>query len=61
MNIPETFSLVMPGVYRSNIPNPSHHPFIKTLDLKTALILSSELPPRSILNFLEDQNIQKVF
>jgi hypothetical protein len=57
---PEQFGIIEKGVYRSDMLHPSHFSFIKALQLKTALVLSPEVPTRAVLNFLEDNNIKLV-
>ncbi|CAG8439489.1 21295_t:CDS:10 [Rhizophagus irregularis] len=57
---PEQFGIIEKGVYRSDMLHPSHFSFIKALQLKTALVLSPEVPTRAVLNFLEENNIKLV-
>lgn len=43
--IPENFSLVAPGVYRSGFPKKKHFPFLtEKLKLKSILFLAPEVP-----------------
>ncbi|CAI2176046.1 12097_t:CDS:2 [Funneliformis geosporum] len=57
---PEQFGIIEKGVYRSDMLHPSQFSFIKALQLKTALVLSPEVPTRAVTNFLEDNNIKLV-
>ncbi|CAG8585919.1 6468_t:CDS:2 [Cetraspora pellucida] len=57
---PEQFGNVEKGLYRSDMLSPPHLPFIKSLKLKTILLLSPEVPARSVSNFLEENNIKLV-
>ncbi|CAG8483404.1 35099_t:CDS:2 [Racocetra persica] len=57
---PEQFGNVEKGLYRSDMLSPPHLPFIKNLKLKTILLLSPEVPTRSVSNFLEENNIKLV-
>ncbi|CAG8802325.1 9457_t:CDS:2, partial [Dentiscutata erythropus] len=57
---PEQFGNVEKGLYRSDMLCPPHFPFIKSLNLKTILLLSPEAPTRSVGNFLEENNIKLV-
>ncbi|RUS21121.1 tyrosine phosphatase family-domain-containing protein [Endogone sp. FLAS-F59071] len=57
---PEQFGIVEKGVYRSDMLQASHLPFIKQLHLKTVLVLSPELPTRPGLNFFEENNIKLI-
>ncbi|CAG8809755.1 28933_t:CDS:2 [Gigaspora margarita] len=57
---PEQFGNVEKGLYRSDMLCPPHFPFIKSLNLKTILLLSPEAPTRSVSNFLEENNIKLV-
>ncbi|RKP02927.1 hypothetical protein CXG81DRAFT_6213, partial [Caulochytrium protostelioides] len=51
---PASYGLVAPGIYRSNTP-PSHtFPFLRTLHLRTAVILSPEQPTRALVQFFEE-------
>ncbi|KAK9767936.1 hypothetical protein K7432_001799 [Basidiobolus ranarum] len=54
---PEAFGIVEKGLYRSDLLQPSHFPFIKTLNLKTAIVLSPEVPSRAVLNFFDENDI----
>ncbi|CAG8574642.1 15122_t:CDS:2 [Acaulospora morrowiae] len=57
---PEQFGIVEKGLYRSDMLHASHFPFIKSLNLKTILILSPEVPTRAVTNFLEENNIKLI-
>ena len=57
---PQHFGTVEKGVYRSDMLRPSHFTFIKSLRLKTILVLSPEVTTRAVTNFLEENNIRLV-
>ncbi|CAG8441138.1 6966_t:CDS:2 [Diversispora eburnea] len=57
---PEQFGIVEKGLYRSDMLHASNFSFIKTLHLKTVIILSPEVPTRALANFLEENNIKLV-
>ena len=57
---PEAFAIVEKGIFRSNIPNNANFGYLKMLNLKTVLILSPEVPTRSLTTFLEDLNVKLV-
>ncbi|KAF9289508.1 hypothetical protein BGZ68_009198 [Mortierella alpina] len=57
---PEQFGIVEPGLYRSDTLHPSHFPFIRSLNIKTAILLTPELPSRAMSNFFEDNQIRLV-
>ncbi|KAI9344959.1 protein-tyrosine phosphatase [Obelidium mucronatum] len=59
LHTPELFGLVESGVYRcSAIIDPIHIPFLKTLGLKSVLVLSQEPPSRPLLLHAEEANIK---
>ncbi len=49
--------MVTSDIYRSAIITPMNYPFIKTLNLKTILLLSSESPTRLFSSFAEECGI----
>jgi protein tyrosine/serine phosphatase len=55
---PEAFGIVAPGIYRSSALHPSHFSFLKSLKLKTVVVLSPEAPSRTITHFLNDNQIK---
>ncbi|KAJ3342727.1 hypothetical protein HDU93_001299 [Gonapodya sp. JEL0774] len=55
---PDSFGVVERGVYRSNALHPLHFPFVKNLNLRTAVMLSPEVPMRSVTNFFDDSGIK---
>ncbi|KAG0220624.1 tyrosine phosphatase family-domain-containing protein [Mortierella sp. GBAus27b] len=57
---PEQFGIVQPGLYRSETLHPTHFPFIRSLNLKTAILLTPELPSRAMSNFFEENQIRLV-
>ncbi|KAG0253717.1 hypothetical protein DFQ27_007258 [Actinomortierella ambigua] len=57
---PEQFGIVEPGLYRSDTLHPSHFPFIRSLNLKTAILLTPELPSRAMSNFFEENHIRLI-
>ncbi|GJJ75879.1 tyrosine-protein phosphatase OCA1 [Entomortierella parvispora] len=57
---PEQFGIVEPGLYRSDTLHPSHFPFIRSLNIKTAILLTPELPSRAMSNFFEENQIRLI-
>lgn len=57
---PEQFGIVEPGIYRSDMLQPIHFPFIKQLRLKTVVMLSPELPNRGTSNLMEEAGMKLV-
>ncbi|KAF9983030.1 hypothetical protein BGZ65_002259 [Modicella reniformis] len=57
---PEQFGIVEPGLYRSETLHPTHFPFIRSLNLKTAILLTPELPSRAMSNFFEENQIRLI-
>ncbi|KAF9579578.1 hypothetical protein BGW38_004112, partial [Lunasporangiospora selenospora] len=57
---PEQFGIVESGLYRSDTLHPSNFPFIRSLNLKTAILLTPELPSRAMSNFFEENNIRLI-
>jgi len=57
---PVAFALVQPGIYRFEIPQPHHLPFLRALRLQSAILLTSESLSRPVLQFLNDQQIKLV-
>ena len=55
---PEQFGIVEPGIYRSNMFDSSNFGFLKTLQLKSVILLSFELPTREIMQFMEENKIK---
>jgi len=58
---PDAYGIVEPGVYRSNVLQPSNFAFIATLQLRKVLILSPEMPTRAVAAFLEENRIELVW
>ncbi|KAJ3362331.1 hypothetical protein GGF32_006166 [Allomyces javanicus] len=58
--VPDTFAQVEPNVYRSGMPAAAHIPYLRTLHLKSVLVLSPDLPPRAVLAFLDEQKIELI-
>eukprot|EP01116_Phalansterium_solitarium_P002464 TRINITY_DN12510_c0_g1_i1.p1 TRINITY_DN12510_c0_g1~~TRINITY_DN12510_c0_g1_i1.p1 ORF type:complete len:311 (+),score=80.51 TRINITY_DN12510_c0_g1_i1:128-1060(+) len=54
---PEVFGIVEAGIYRSNSLSPINFTFIKTLNLKTVVQLSPEVPIKPVTTFLQENNI----
>jgi len=52
--------MVEEGVYRSNAITTTNFAFIQTLQLKTVLLLSPEMPLRAVTDFLKKQKVQLV-
>ncbi|KAL0481936.1 tyrosine-protein phosphatase [Acrasis kona] len=59
-NIPEAFGLVENGVYRSSLPDEQHFSYIKTLNLKTILFLSQEVPVKSMQTYVTNEKIKLI-
>ncbi|KAJ1674383.1 hypothetical protein EV182_003386, partial [Spiromyces aspiralis] len=60
LSVPYNFGIVEDGIYRCGCTlEESHIPYLKTLGLKTVLIMSAEEPSRPFLQFIEENNIQK--
>ncbi|OZJ01742.1 hypothetical protein BZG36_05187 [Bifiguratus adelaidae] len=57
---PEQYGIVEAGVFRSDMLQSAHLPFIRQLKLKTILVLSPELPGRAVLNYLEEAGVNLV-
>lgn len=57
---PEQFGIVEPGIYRSDMLQPLHFPFIRQFAFKTVLMLSPEMPQRVALNMMEEANMKLV-
>jgi protein tyrosine/serine phosphatase len=55
---PDAFGIVEKGVYRSNSLQPVNFEFVRTLHLKTIVILSPEAPTRALTVFAEENNIE---
>ncbi|ORY99063.1 protein-tyrosine phosphatase [Syncephalastrum racemosum] len=51
---PEQFGNVEPGIYRSDMLQPLHFPFIKQFGFKTVIMLSPEMPNRVTFNLMEE-------
>ena len=54
---PALFASVAPQIYRSATPNPSNHLFLRTLQLRTILSLTAELPSPSLTAFCQKNDI----
>ncbi|KAL1934989.1 hypothetical protein VTP01DRAFT_4129 [Rhizomucor pusillus] len=57
---PEQFGIVEPGIYRSDMLQPLHFPFIRQFAFKTVLMLSPEMPQRVALNMMEEANMKLI-
>ncbi|CDU22483.1 related to OCA1-putative protein tyrosine phosphatase [Sporisorium scitamineum] len=55
---PALFASVAPQIYRSATPLPSNHSFLRTLQLRTILSLTAELPPPSLTAFCKKHGIK---
>ncbi|ORZ04255.1 protein-tyrosine phosphatase [Absidia repens] len=60
LNPPEQFGMVEPGIFRSEMLQPVHFPFIKQFGFQTVVMLSPELPNRVTTNLIEEGGIQLV-
>lgn len=57
LSVPDAYSIVSPGLFRSGSLAPPHFPFVRSLGLKSVLLLSPEPPSRLLLGFFEDAGI----
>ncbi|KAN0060438.1 hypothetical protein ACQY0O_007768 [Thecaphora frezii] len=57
---PPLFAPVAPCIYRSATPTPSSHAFLETLQLRTILSLTSELPSPTLSRFAKKHRIRFV-
>lgn len=55
--VPDAYALVSPGIHRSGALTPASFPFVRSLGLKSVLLLSPEPPSRLLLSFLDDSGI----
>lgn len=55
--VPENFTMVEPGVYRSSFPRSKNIPFLKTLGLKSVVSLVPEEYPAKMVEFYEEHGI----
>lgn len=55
---PDNFASIESGLYRSALPNARNFPFVRSLRLRTVIILSSERPVRNILTFFENHAVR---
>ena len=55
---PALFASVAPQIYRSATPTPHNHSFLRTLQLRTILSLTAELPSPSLTSFCRKHNIR---
>ncbi|EST08334.2 Protein-tyrosine phosphatase, SIW14-like protein [Kalmanozyma brasiliensis GHG001] len=55
---PALFASVAPQIYRSATPTPSNHTFLRTLQLRTILSLTAELPSPSLTAFCRKHGIR---
>lgn len=55
---PALFASVAPQIYRSATPTPANHSFLRSLQLKTILSLTAELPSPSLTAFCKKHNIR---
>ncbi|CAO3593813.1 unnamed protein product [Absidia cylindrospora] len=60
LNPPEQFGMVEPGIFRSEMLQPVHFPFIKQFGFQTVVMLSPELPNCVTTNLIEEGGIQLV-
>lgn len=55
---PPLFAAVAPQIYRSATPTASSHAFLRSLQLKTVLSLTAELPSAGLKNFCRKEGIR---
>ncbi|ORZ31765.1 tyrosine phosphatase family-domain-containing protein [Catenaria anguillulae PL171] len=60
LTIPDNFAQVEPGIYRSSLPSAASIPFLRTLALKTVLLLTPDLPSRAVAAWLDESCIQVI-
>ncbi|KAM7268163.1 hypothetical protein ACFE04_010329 [Oxalis oulophora] len=54
----KNFAMVVDGIYRSALPQPSNFPFLKSLNLKTIIYLCPEPYPDENKEFVRSNNIR---
>eukprot|EP00158_Paraphelidium_tribonemae_P004531 Partr_v1_DN26805_c1_g3_i1_m40331 putative PHOsphatase len=55
---PECFGIVECGLFRSNTFDSSSFPFLRSLQLKSMLLLSPEVPTREVSNWLDQNGVR---
>ncbi|KPV76775.1 uncharacterized protein RHOBADRAFT_51769 [Rhodotorula graminis WP1] len=55
---PENFAMVSPKLYRSSFPRDKHFPFLRSLGLKSVMVLVQEPYPEENVEFLKAEGIQ---
>ncbi|GAA5826279.1 hypothetical protein JCM11251_007238 [Rhodosporidiobolus azoricus] len=55
---PENFAMVSPGLYRSSFPRRANFSFLRSLGLKSVMVLVQEPYPEENLEFLQAEGIQ---
>ncbi|BGP37102.1 tyrosine-protein phosphatase siw14 [Rhodotorula kratochvilovae] len=55
---PENFAMVSPRLYRSSFPRTKNFPFLRSLGLKSVMVLVQEPYPEENLDFLKAEGIQ---
>eukprot|EP00761_Pharyngomonas_kirbyi_P010119 gb/GECH01010137.1/.p1 GENE.gb/GECH01010137.1/~~gb/GECH01010137.1/.p1 ORF type:complete len:197 (+),score=26.39 gb/GECH01010137.1/:1-591(+) len=58
---PLAFGTVESGVYRSGMPAPSNFSFMDTLQLRTVLLLSQEIPTKAVKTYFSDNHIKTIY
>ncbi|KAI9220452.1 tyrosine phosphatase family-domain-containing protein [Blastocladiella britannica] len=58
--VPDAFAPVEPGIYRSSIPGAPHVPFLRSLPVRTLVVLTPDLPSRQVAAWIEDAGIDLV-
>lgn len=58
LETPSHFATIAPHIYRSRVFTQTAHPFLRTLQLRTILSLTPELPSRSLASFCSAQGIK---
>ncbi|KAJ8097017.1 tyrosine phosphatase family-domain-containing protein [Lipomyces tetrasporus] len=56
--VPENFSLVAPGIYRSSFPQAENFEYLKTKNLRSILVLVPEQYPEDNVRFMKENNIK---
>ncbi|KAI9205644.1 tyrosine phosphatase family-domain-containing protein [Polychytrium aggregatum] len=57
---PDFYGIVEKGIYRSNILHPTNFSFLKTLSLKTVIVLSPEPPTRALSTLFDEAGIKVI-
>ncbi|KAK9459383.1 tyrosine phosphatase family-domain-containing protein [Lipomyces oligophaga] len=56
--VPENFSMVVPGIYRSSFPRAENFEYLKSKHFKSILVLVPDPYPEENMKFMKENNIQ---